>query len=108
MAEARLACRIDALTATERKRQAFLARELKGSLEDVEELEDGFAVRFPARPILFLRLSEWIELERTCCPFLRFGIRFENPGRRIRLELRGPAGVKEFLESELKIPRPAG
>jgi hypothetical protein len=101
-----LVCRIEALTATERRRQAFLAQELKDSLEDVEELEDGFAVRFPARPMLFLRLSEWIELERACCPFLRLGVRFENPGKRIRLELRGPAGVKEFLESELRIPRP--
>jgi hypothetical protein len=50
---------------------------------------------------LFLRLAEWMELERACCPFLEFGLIFENRTPTMRLDVRGPAGVKEFLRAEL-------
>ena len=101
MAEAPLACRLDAFDATQRERHAVLVRELAGAAAGVVELADGFAVRFPSRPYLFLRLAEWVELERACCPFLNIAVAFENGSAAIRLDLRGPDGVKDFLRSEL-------
>ena len=37
-------------------------------MTDSEELPNGYALRFPAKPFLFLRIARWIELERACCP----------------------------------------
>jgi hypothetical protein len=100
VAETRLACRIDALDARQRERHAALVAELATAATGVEELGDGYAVRFPSQPYLFLRVAEWVELERACCPFLAIGIAFENGVGSIRVDLRGPAGVKEFLRSQ--------
>jgi hypothetical protein len=99
--DAPLACRIDALDGVERKRHATLLFELAAAATGVEELPDGLSVRFPMRPYLFLRLAEWMDLERACCPFLDFGLVFENRVPTMRLDLRGPDGVKEFLRAEL-------
>jgi hypothetical protein len=101
VSEIPLACRIDALDSKQRERHGELLRELAGAVTSVEETPDGIAVRFPARPYVFLRLAEWMELERACCPFLQFGLIFENRVPTMRLDLRGPAGVKEFLRAEL-------
>jgi hypothetical protein len=95
------ACRLDALDSGERERHALLFRELAGAVTDVEELPDGLAIRFPSKPYVFLRLAEWMELERAFCPFLDFGLIFENRLPTMRLELRGPEGVKDFLRTEL-------
>lgn len=103
-----LACRLDALDSGERERHAQLFRELAASVAEVEELPDGLAIRFPSKPYIFLRLAEWMELERACCPFLEFGLIFENRVPTMRLELRGPEGVKDFLRAELPFaPQPA-
>jgi hypothetical protein len=103
-----LACRRDALDFGERERHAQLFRELAAWVGDVEEIANGLAIRFPAKPYVFLRLAEWIELERACCPFLEFGLIFENRVPTMRLELRGPEGVKDFLRAELPFaPQPA-
>lgn len=101
MPDAPLACRIDALDGEQRKRHAALLTELAAAITGVEELPDGLSVRFPMRPYLFLRLAEWMDLERACCPFLHFGLVFENRVPTMRLDLRGPDGVKEFLRAEL-------
>ena len=102
MGERELACRIDALGSVQRARHRTLLAELIAAAEAVEELPDGYAIRFPARPFLFLRLAEWVELERACCPFLSIRLEFDRD-RRIRIFLTGPAGTKEILEAELPL-----
>jgi hypothetical protein len=101
VADVPLACRIDALDPEQRKRHAGLLHELARAVSEVEELPDGLSFRFPSKPYLFLRLAEWMELERACCPFLEFGLKFENRRPTMRLDLRGPDGVKDFLRAEL-------
>jgi hypothetical protein len=103
VAETRLACRIDALGPGERARHRELVAEVTAAAAAIEELPEGYAIRFPARPYLFLRLAEWIELERAFCPFLAIGIAFENGAGSIRVDLRGPAGVKDFLRSQFPL-----
>jgi hypothetical protein len=101
--EPELACRIDALRPDQRARHRALVAELVSAAAAIEELPDGYAVRFPARPYLFLRLAEWIELERACCPFLSIRLAFEREDRAIRVSLEGPAGTKSLLEAELSL-----
>jgi hypothetical protein len=101
VADAPLTCRLDALDPRERARHASLVRELSGSIAGIAELPDGYVVRFPSRPFLFLRLAEWIELERACCPFLRIGLELARASGEFRVSLTGPPGAKELLAAEL-------
>ena len=101
MSDAPLACRMDALGTSGRARHATLVAELASTGPIVEELADGFAFRFPSRPYLFLRVAEWIGLERECCPFLAIRLELEHADRSLRVSVTGPAGTKDLLRAEL-------
>jgi hypothetical protein len=98
-----LACRMDALGTVGRARHAALVAELASTGPAVEELAQGFAFRFPSSPYLFLRVAEWIGLERECCPFLAIRLELEHANRSLRVSVTGPAGTKDFLRAELPL-----
>lgn len=105
-AEARPACRREALAPADRARHAALTEELRSGARSVEELPRGYAFRFPDDPPLSRRLVEWMALERRCCPFLEFEIVLGEAGEPVVLRLTGGQGVKEFLADELVRPLP--
>lgn len=94
---------MDVLGAAGRARHAVLVSELASAAPAVEELAEGFAFRFPSRPYLFLRVAEWIALERECCPFLAIRLDVEHASRTLKVSVTGPAGAKEFLRAELPL-----
>jgi hypothetical protein len=105
-----LACRIDALSASQRSRQELLAERLARAIVEKTELPNGFLFALdlsllPAdaagAPFCVVEVAEWVDLEARCCPFLYFGIELPGKGSLVRLRLTGGKGVKEFLESEL-------
>lgn len=94
-----LTCRLDALEGPQTLRYQELRRAMKGAGE-TRELPDGYAVRFPSDPTLFVKVAEWITLERLCCSFLAFGLDWtERDG--VLLRLTGGPGVKAFLSTRL-------
>ena len=103
MSETPLACRLDALGPSERARHAALVAELASTAPAVEELAEGYAFRFPSRPYLFLRVAEWIGLERECCPFLAIRLEVEHANRSLRVSVTGPPGTKDVLRAELPL-----
>jgi hypothetical protein len=92
-----LACNLGALSAAEQHRRADLATRVLGQAHRVLETADGFAVRLDADPAVCREVLDWLLLERRCCPFLRFELRFEVEDGPLWLGLGGAAGVKEFL-----------
>lgn len=100
-AGAPVACRLDAFDPEGRARHGLLVAELLAEALDVTELSDGYAVRFPARPFLFLRIARWIEIERACCPFLTIRLEFERSAPAYRVWLTGPPSTKDVLRTEL-------
>jgi len=64
------------------------------------ERPDGYAVRVPSDPALFLQVAEWITLERRSCPFLSFGPDWSE-SEAVWLRLTGGAAVKAFLAKRL-------
>ena len=95
------ACRPDAFHEISREEHRRLVGELLGAMTDTEELPDGYALRFPAKPFLFLRIARWIELERACCPFLTIRLEIERATPAYRVALTGPDGTKDVLRAEL-------
>lgn len=95
-----LACRLDALTESQRARRRSLLEHLTAAVVGVDETETGFRFRYSQDPEVYRAAAEWVTLERECCPFLSFRLtwnRDEGPA----LELGGAHGAKEFLREAL-------
>lgn len=93
--EARVACLL-----SERERAARgdeLGQDLFSRVEQVAELADGYAYRFPAAEAWGETLLGFVAAERRCCPFLAFDLAFAPHGGPVRLRLRGSADVKRFV-----------
>jgi hypothetical protein len=82
-----------------RERRADLLRTFQGALLETRELDDGYAYRFPSDADRISQMAQLITFERACCPFLRFNLRVEPDNGPLWLELTGPPGTREFLQS---------
>ena len=71
--------------------------EIFGNALEERELPDGYEFRFPADDALALRLLEFINFERQCCPFFKFELIFEPENGPTWLNIRGPSGVKDLV-----------
>jgi hypothetical protein len=83
------------------ERRTDLLNAVAGSVVELKELENGYAYRFPSDGSWLTTLANLISVERACCPFLRFDLRVEPAEGPIWLELTGPPGTKDFLNSIL-------
>jgi hypothetical protein len=97
-----IACDMTALDSGQRARHRDLVRRLRAANRGSAELADGYALRYGAKPRLFLELAEFVALEWRCCPFLRFALEREPADGAVWLRLTGGEGVKEFLQAELR------
>jgi hypothetical protein len=100
MASEPFACDLFALTATQRQRHAALIEQLSRAIQSVQELPDGYAVGYSLDGATWSAVTEWIDLERRCCPFLSFTLQLK-PGEPLWLQVTGPEGIKAFLAEEL-------
>ena len=95
MSDLPIAC---SLTSDElQERRSVVLQRVRRAVLEVRELRDGFAYSFPSAGDWLRELAGVIDLERQCCPFLRFNLTVEANGGSIWLEMTGPEGTKEFL-----------
>jgi hypothetical protein len=93
------------LTETQKRRRSQLAQFILAKHGEVDELVDGYRFEFPSGPDTFLKISEWVLLERLCCPFISFSLEIDPEDRPIRVTLTGQTGTKQFLKAELEAAR---
>ena len=79
------------------KRSQELARDLFADAEQVDELPDGYAWRFPGDGEWHAKLLEFVAAERRCCAFFRIELAFEPGLGPVWLTLRGLDGTKAFV-----------
>ena len=96
--DAPIAC---SLSESELVTRGVEVNDLFKGIEQVEELEDGYALRFPGSVAWAKDLTEFITFERGCCPFFTFALVFEPKLGSIWLHVRGPEGVKAMVEEML-------
>jgi len=84
-----------------RERRRTVLADFRTSQLEVRDLPDGYAFRFAPGSRELAALAELIDLERRCCPFLRFRLTVEPAGGPLWLELTGPEGTREMLAHEL-------
>ncbi len=86
------------LSQKERVERGDEVGDLFNSVQQVRELADGYAYRFPGNEEWASRVLGFIMGERSCCPFFTFELGFEPDEGPIWLHIRGPEGVKEFMK----------
>jgi len=93
--EVPLAC---TLTETEQVTRKLEVKDLFKHVQQVNELADGYALRFPGDDTWANDLLQFITFERACCQFFTFALFFEPKQGPIWLHIRGPEGVKTIIE----------
>jgi hypothetical protein len=87
------------LSATDRQERGQEWVRLLEDAEEVAELADGYALKFPDRESWIARAVELIVAERKCCPFFGFAITFAPDGGPIWLHVRGSGEAKALIEA---------
>jgi len=83
------------------KRKVILKEKIFKNVDQIEELENGYAFNFKEKEGLDAELMEMVAVERSCCPFFEIKLHFLPYKKGISLEITGEEGVKEFLKTEL-------
>jgi hypothetical protein len=86
------ACNWTAVTAAQQERQRALYRQLRADVEEVVELEDGYAFRHSPDRAVLLTIAEFVANERLCCPLFEFGLTVERDGGPVWLRMTGGGG----------------
>lgn len=94
-----LACVPGAIPAEARASHFERVDRVFAAARDRVSLQDGYAFRFDCE--LLIEIARFTEQERLCCPFLTITLEQRPAGGSLWLYLTGPAGTREFLDSEL-------
>jgi hypothetical protein len=97
MTQLPIACSLDsrALAA----RQSDLRASVLAEATATERLPDGYRWRFSTGENLVGRIGAVVDGERLCCRSLRFQLQADPDGAAVTLDVTGPEGTAEFLES---------
>ena len=95
------ACVMDAIEPEKRAPHLTNAKTLFNRIQEIREMENGYAFRFSNEGAILSSLSDFIALERLCCPFFGFSVEVEPEGGAIWFSLTGRSGVKPFIQAEI-------
>jgi len=74
-------------------------------VRNVDVIDHGYVLNL-GRPYQALHwATQLCMLERICHPFLRISVSSESNGGPIKVEISGPAGTQDFLQTELGLSR---
>ncbi len=94
-------CEMNAIDPAQRNQHIATITALFGAVQEIRELPDGYAFRLPNDADTLLKATEFILLEKLCCPFFGFGLEVEPEGGPVWLRLTGGAGIKPFIRAEI-------
>jgi hypothetical protein len=97
--EKSLACKLTTPELQERKRTVIA--DLKKSLIEKVEMENGIKYKFESTDDLIDRVTSFIKTERLCCDFFDLKLSVATETGYMWLELSGPEGTKEFISEEI-------
>jgi hypothetical protein len=66
-------------------------------VQEIQELPDGYAWRLPSDSETLMLVAEDLNMERLCCPFVRYTVEIEPNQGPFWLRMTGGEGVKEYL-----------
>lgn len=88
-----IACDLTAISIADRPRYNQLVQRLRAAIRCRVEQADGYVFELDSTVLSLAELTEWVGMERLCCPFLFFQISASGDS----LRLTGPPGVKPII-----------
>lgn len=95
-----LRCKLTTPELQQRKRT--IMAQLHQQVIEKRSLPDGYAYRFAASDTLLDELTAFVKTERMCCDFFNFAIKVSS-SQSVWLELTGPDGTKDFIDTEIEL-----
>lgn len=86
----------------QRERAQTLRKELFSKVQDVKELEDGYALKLPGEDAMIDKVHEHVKIEKKCCPFFEFEITMKPDQGPVWLKFKGGKQVKEMLRADME------
>jgi hypothetical protein len=86
-----------------RARRQGLLMDVARRAERREDLPDGLRLQFAPSGDTIALIARAVDAERHCCRFLRFGITVEPDGGPVFLDLTGPSGTRDFVNTLLEM-----
>ncbi len=71
----------------------------------IAELPDGYAYTFAPISDGLMQITQLVDMERECCPFLNFKIVVEAGKEPMRLEVTGPKEAKRVIADFFNVGR---
>jgi hypothetical protein len=99
--ESPFACNMLAIKSDQRQQHIATADQLFRAVKSIRELPNGYAFQLLNESDTLRLVTEFISLERLCCPFFGFTIEIEPEGGSMWLQLTGREGVKPFIRAEI-------
>jgi hypothetical protein len=93
-----IACDLQALSDTERKREQILLEMFRSLLVDGTWSGNEVTFKLPADAVTLSQLGEFIAYERRCCPFLEWRLAVDAT-ERASLSISDPEGTRAFVEA---------
>ena len=84
-----------------REREKTVLKAFGAYVRKVTARPDGYTIEVAATDEGIAAAMALIQVERLCCPFLRFDLTVEPEAGPVQLALSGPPGVQEFLATWL-------
>ena len=100
-ADCDISCRLSSTLL--RKRKSTIIHELVEKIIMTEEMDEGYCFTFNYTEETLFRLTEFIKLEKECCPFFNFNLFIPGNSNTLSLSLSGAEGTKEFIKYELEM-----
>ena len=93
-----IACDPSGITDEQSKRwMEEIVPQVYKAVQEIRELPNGYAWRLPGEPDVLMLIAEDLNIERLCCPFLRYTLEIEPNHGAFWLSMTGAEGAKEFL-----------
>jgi len=101
LANSRLDCNRSAISAEGRLRHQQLRARICAARLSSSAIAQGYSVRLSEARLTLQELSEWIGLERQCCPWLVLQVERITP-HTLELRMTGPDRAKPILSAEFE------
>jgi hypothetical protein len=98
-----LVCDLSVMTPEQREQHQQVSQSLEDRRLSIEELSNGYKLRFSGDSETYRLLMDFVCWERLCCPFFHFTIESEPAQQGVSLSLMGSPEVKAFAREELRL-----
>jgi hypothetical protein len=81
-----------------REKKELLKKEIFSQVKEVKEVSSGYILKFDDKNDILLKLTDYVMVEKECCPFFTFDFNVQPNAKGVSLKISGSDGAKEMLK----------